>query len=397
MHRLAYHVFFYLVLSKMKQIFFWRDIYGDIEMFAPYQEIITHLFQGEYHGLQIEKLNTEATPPIYSIRLNIRDRLLFTTYRDSLCLLDVVLNHDYAKSRFLRSPRKYLDFVNLSPDQRIDWSDTEPALPISSEAPVYAPLDYYQRQFIHLSEAQQTVLSTAMPAIIVGPAGSGKTSTAFILLTQALNQYEGPIAYVSRSQALVRHLQRMWHETYPEDTRTQFLTYNELYHSEDDHQPFLDWYETQPKAGAGTALSPEVIWQEFRIRAGFDDEATYYHLGKRQSLVEEGQREEICAWYTKYRKHLADTFSTELSSCSKDLAYALVVVDEAQDLSFAQLRNLYRGSRGNILFLLGSHQILFDGLSRMNFLKELLFREEKEARVITLPTTMSLPISFKIR
>ena len=81
----------------MNSIYYWRDIYGDLE----HMDTIYRLFQGERAGLHFERLRHDGPLPIYSIRLNLADRLLFTTFQDSLCLLDVVFNRDYHKSRFL--------------------------------------------------------------------------------------------------------------------------------------------------------------------------------------------------------------------------------------------------------------------------------------------------------
>jgi superfamily I DNA/RNA helicase len=60
----------------------------------------------------------------------------------------------------------------------------------------------------------------------------------------------------------------------------------------------------------------------------------------------------------------------------KDL-FDLVVVDEAQDLSYCQLSNLNSlAKQSNIVFFLGEHQLLFDVKSKLNFIKS-IYHEQK--------------------
>jgi len=369
----------------MNNVYFWRDIYGDLDKFSPYQAKIERLLQGEQAGLRIEKLRLDADPPIYSMRLNESDRLLFSIYQSSLCLLDVVLHHDYAKSMFVRHPHKVQDFVKTMIDcEHLLWEEAAPELPVLLEKPEYRPLDYYQHQFIHLNAAQEGMISTAVPSIVVGPAGSGKTSTAMILLSTEVKAGRGRMLYVTRSQALVSNLHKMWHAHYPEEHQVDFKTYAELSGVDDDKAQFLTWYaERAAGAGGGSALSADIIWQEFRIRGGYADDKMYLSLGERQTSIDLAARRHVCRFYQEYLR-----FSRGRSSVSsQDLAldYQLVVVDEAQDLSNGQLKNLYRASHGQIIYLLGSHQILFDEVSKLDYLKSLFFNDRVRIFVHHLP------------
>ena len=125
------------------KVYYWRDIYGDLEKFAPYFSTLERLMQGERSGLHLERLRSSANPPIYSIRVNERDRLLFTLHQDSICLLDVVLNHDYEKSVFVRHPQKVQAFVKtMIDDAEFIWEEEVLALAASSSKPSYAALDF---------------------------------------------------------------------------------------------------------------------------------------------------------------------------------------------------------------------------------------------------------------
>ena len=54
----------------MKKIYFWRDVHDDQAKFAPYQDLIQRLCQGEHAGLKIEKLRKDTQPAIYSLRIS---------------------------------------------------------------------------------------------------------------------------------------------------------------------------------------------------------------------------------------------------------------------------------------------------------------------------------------
>ena len=96
----------------MAPVYFWRDVVAGSELFAPYGIEISQLMAGEYKALSLEKLRAFSHPPIYSIRVNDATRILFTTYDGKACLLDVVLNHDYEKSRFLKNPAVLAAFLS---------------------------------------------------------------------------------------------------------------------------------------------------------------------------------------------------------------------------------------------------------------------------------------------
>ena len=86
------------------KVLFWRDAIVDITKFSEvYSGTIDNLIQGQYKSLHLEKLRVNSITPIYSIRHDSSTRILFTTYQGQICILEVILNHDYNKSRYLRN------------------------------------------------------------------------------------------------------------------------------------------------------------------------------------------------------------------------------------------------------------------------------------------------------
>ena len=400
----------------MAKVYFWRDLIGHETKFFPYKAKIQQLLAGDYSSLSLEKLKIPSKTPIYSIRINKEHRLLFTTYQGKLCLLDVVLNHDYHKSPFLRTRgilNAFLDkhHESLTRATTPPWALTEnekddfvnvksvSGLNITAEDSEFAALDYYQSRLIEFSTVQNELLSVALPLVVSGPAGSGKSCTALSILSNHVQRYLGddeafPILYMSRSRHLVADIRRIWQEKNPFEFRdgvVLFKTYDELL---DEQMPegfrlatpevFHSWhkeYLAHSKKLSKTAMafscvpleSTKDLWREFRIISGGFSKEEYLALGEGQSGVsDKGARELIFKSYCSYIDYLSShhLIESELYSLKASL-YKLVVVDEAQDLSYGQLLGLSRLAGRNSVFLLGEHQILFDGLSRQAYLQRL--------------------------
>ncbi|ASQ45932.1 ankyrin repeat domain-containing protein [Legionella clemsonensis] len=390
----------------MSDLFYWREVFGEASLLSTFEREIKQLLEGDYKSLKLEKLHGISGVSIYSIRVNRETRLLFAPYNERLYLLDPVYKHEYAKNRYLRNPSllktlfSKLDTSIDIPLEKLTLEACSPAenealekqLSSSKEKSRLIALDYYKENFIRLSTPQEQALQAKLPALVYGPAGSGKTCVAFLALADYLkrmNQQESrPILYVSRSALLVAQMKAQWESNAEEKRRDSvvFLTYEELFkkHCAEKGKPladislFNDWLtktlkQAQFKTLAGS-LTAEEIWREFRIRSGYTPE-DYIQLGTRQSSVNEEQRQLICQLYTTF---LAAYLTSELTPIATAKSYPMVLVDEAQDLSFAQLYSLYQlADENNIAYFLGDHQILFDGKSRLPFLRQLFHKAQQ--------------------
>ena len=73
---------------------------------AAYAKVSEALARGDFRAAQVKKLVGPSGGAYYRARLNDADRLLFTLlrHRDETCVLvlEVIANHAYDKSRFLR-------------------------------------------------------------------------------------------------------------------------------------------------------------------------------------------------------------------------------------------------------------------------------------------------------
>ena len=71
-----------------------------------YRKVVAAIANGDFRAAQVRKLAGAGHAKLYRARLNDADRLIFCLLRhnDDICalMLEVIINHDYEKSRFLR-------------------------------------------------------------------------------------------------------------------------------------------------------------------------------------------------------------------------------------------------------------------------------------------------------
>lgn len=289
-----------------------------------------------------------------SARLDDADRLLFTLVRhgEQTCVLalEVIENHDYAGSRFLRGAP--ID------DARIPDIDAEEAAREARESP---PLRYLhpERAEIHLldkpisfDDAQEVVYRQPPPLVIIGSAGSGKTA----LTLEKLRQAEGQVLYVTQSAFLARNARELYDAhgyEHPAQEAT-FLSYREFVEAlhvppgrECSWRDFAAWF-TRVRQNFRD-IDAHQAFEEIRgvITAGAEGvlgREAYLALGVRQSIVPAERRELLYTLFERYGAWLAEAGLYDLNLVAGQwLARAtprhdFVVVDEVQDITPVQLK-----------------------------------------------------------
>lgn len=381
----------------MTTIYYWQSAAGDNHLLETHQSAINQLLSGDYPASDLEKLNTQhSSHPIYSFRLNDKARLLFTTYisqkKSYLLVLEYLPEHDYQKSRFLRKGvlRHYLDKISsaatesTSSDaivfQPVLEKSSYPTFEASGDAPPrQCALDYFNQQFIQISSMQHATLHTPLPLMIMGAAGSGKTYVALSLLRQCIEQHDSDepkrILYVTKSDHLVNEIKALWDAFYlPCTTQSismtvDFMTYHQVLNQalnhalpEDENEMHLlsTWFNEL----RNMPYTRETLFQEFRICSAYTQDG-YIALGKHQSLIDAAQRAALYQQYTNYLAYLRShsLIDPVFCSLSSDVSaqFDCIVVDEAQNLSLVQQKNLYRlAHHATIAYCIDPHQNLID-------------------------------------
>ena len=397
----------------MPNICFWRGAVGDTSFLETYQKSINKLLTGTFAPINLEKLTGHD---VYSYRVSVVARLLFTTInvggQPYLLVLEFLPTHNYQNSRFLRSGvlQRYIDkneavlakaivSNEFIPIERVpDWLSQIASIPNDCE-PI--ALDYFNQQFISLSDNQELALRMPLPAVIDGAAGSGKSCVSMLLLSEHIAAWQKKdaadkhsILYVSHSKPLVRAMETMWRESpLAEDIppeMVRFKSYEELLaeHADwvgkmimgdkDENKANFDaWYKgyvkqsqrvarTQKTASKDTdiiEIDSETVYQEFRICSAYKEDE-YCELGQRQSSLSlQEQKTWLYAAYKAYQEYLKHNKLIHPAFHSIELSnlFNFVVVDESQDFSHLQLKMLSKSAiNGAIVYCIDSHQSLSD-------------------------------------
>jgi hypothetical protein len=370
--------------------------------FAKLQQAVA---RDDFKSPNLKKL---APSPYWRFKLDHTHRLLVQFARhgnETVCLaLEVILNHDYAGSRFLRGATLNWDQLDL---------DDMPA-PDADELNAQAPALRYvhpQRGEIHVldkvlsfDDAQQAVYDAPAPLILVGSAGSGKTA----LTLEKLRLARGRVLYVTQSAFLAQSAQAMYfaHGFEADGQEPEFLSYREFIETlqvppgrELDFSAFTGWFEryrTAAKQATG-GLDAHALYEEFRgvISSRADGVLTreaYLTLGVRQSLLAAEQRAAVFDLFEKYRAWLAGAGLFDLNLVAHDWrakarpTYDFMVVDEVQDLTSVQLALLLRtlAKPGQFLLCGDSNQIVHPNFFSWAAVKTLFWQDESLARSQTI-------------
>lgn len=370
--------------------------------FAKLQQAVA---RDDFKSPNLKKL---SPTPYWRFKLDQTNRLLVQFARhgnETVCLaLEVIHNHAYEHSRFLRGASLHWDQLDL---------DDAPA-PGPDELNAQAPALRYihpQRGEIHVldkvlsfDDAQQAVYDAPAPLILVGSAGSGKTA----LTLEKLRLARGRVLYVTQSAFLAQSAQAMYfaHGFEAEGQEPEFLSYREFIETlevpagrELDFTAFTGWFERYRSAAkqATGGLDAHALFEEFRgvisSRAdGVLEREAYLALGVRQSLLAAAQRAAVFELFEKYRAWLASSGYFDLNLVAHDwlaraqATYDFMVVDEVQDLTSVQLALLLKAlaKPGQFLLCGDSNQIVHPNFFSWAAVKTLFWQDESLARSQTI-------------
>jgi hypothetical protein len=324
---------------------------------AAFAKVRNAIETGDFRSADIKKL---APTPYWRAKLDYTNRLLLQFARsgdETVCLaLEVIENHAYDTSRFLRGAR--ID------ENKIEREASAPDL-ISPDGPADAqPLRWLHASRVEFElldkpivfdDAQEAVRRMPAPVVLVGSAGSGKTAVMLAKLRDA----EGRILYVTQSAYLAQSARALYDAHGYENPRqeAEFLSYREFIETlqvpqgrEVSFATFRGWMQRQRAALKGVLreFDAHALFEEFRGVLAADalgplDLADYLALGPRQSLLASADREQAFDLFQRYRRWLAETGQFDLNLIAHqwralvEPVYDFVVIDEVQDLTNVQL------------------------------------------------------------
>ncbi|NCT56905.1 MAG: AAA family ATPase [Legionella sp.] len=368
-------------------IYYWSGASGSELLLENHAETIQALLTGDYNPHDLEKLRGQSSPIIYSYRLTQKARLLFTTHKGSLHVLEHLPNHEYKTARFLKTGvlKDYLEHVDESTlFIPIENSNEQPSFCPEPVGPVQSiRLDYYNRQFIHFTETQDAIVhQRQLPLILNGAAGSGKTYVGLGMIKAWLQAQSHDASfrclYVTEERSLVDVMRHNWNNYFSPDApdAVEFKTYADVF--SDLHQDekatvtqafFEAWWLNLKKNDAIFLQTADAYYQEFRICSGLSREA-YAHLGERQSSIPRGSaRDALYTSYLRYLnylqpRHVDLALSPWRADFPDEARYDFIMVDEGQRFSLLQNKLLTALVKNNaILYCMDAHQNLVDQYS----------------------------------
>ena len=359
-----------------------------------YRKVADAIARGDFQAAQVKKLVNLSHGKFYRARLDDSNRLLFTLVRhqDEVCalMLEIIENHDYDKSRFLRGAvidEKLIVDATLA-------EATQAAEPMRYLHPEHATVHLLDKA-ISFDDAQQAIYRSPPPLIVIGSAGSGKTA----LTLEKLKHAEGEVLYVTHSAFLAQSARDLYyaHGFGHAKQEAVFLSYREFVESihvppghEAQWREFAGWFERMRQSFKG--IDAHQAFEEIRgvitaAASGVLSREDYAKLGVRQSIFAENQRETVYHLFEKYCAWLQEGGRYDLNLVAQShlaLAaprYDFVVIDEVQDITPVQLALVLKTLKkpGHFLLCGDSNQIVHPNFFSWAQVKTLFWQDPKLA------------------
>lgn len=343
------------------------------------EKTIDFLRNGDFKSADTKKLTNSN---YFRAKTDIKGRLLFQFgYIDNISyifLLDILPNHEYEDSPFLKGKKVS--------DEDFIFDKTNIEEHISKKK-----FFHYSENFIIFNKAQENILYANPPLIIVGSAGSGKTSVTI----EKLRTLNGKVLYISLSQELVNNAQDICGEY----KNIDFLSYEQFINCiEKQEGKAIDFYAFKKWASRNNIKEIEKYFEEFKgvITAENNNEYIslneYKKLGKNQSLFVDDRREEVYTKFNKYLQFLKDNNLYDNNIAIYNLfgkveeKYDFVVIDEIQDFTNKEIALILQSlkDKRNFIFSGDSNQIIYSNFFSWSHLKTMLYKD----KTINAPITV---------
>ncbi len=365
-----------------------------------FDKTLEELAAGNFAAAEVKKMPNTG---YYRAKLDQENRLLFRfgRYNEQTCLLvlELIRNHDYADSRFLRGAS--VDESKLQPlnsAAALPAEDLVSLAYINKKYPKFHLLD----KILSFDDMQEEILQYHLPQIIIGSAGSGKTA----LTLEKIKMLKGRILYVTLSSYLAENSSRWYysHNFENEHQEIDFLSYREFIETiripggrEMEFRTFMRWFWGF-RQSTGLKDSHKV-YEEFRgVITGMDitkeylTATDYSSLGVKQSIFLSSERETVYALFTKYLSFLKEEGYYDINMYSHSLlescspVYDYIVVDEVQDFTNIQLHLILKSLVRPVNFILcgDANQVVHPNFFSWSHLKTMFYKNDPRGEEISI-------------
>lgn len=330
-------------------------LYNDLDetCINGFKKICQYLKEDDFRSADVKKVGDN----LYRARLNRSDRLLFSIYqfqgKSYALILEYIKNHRYEKSRFLRRGVK-IDENRIPTINSMEEASPQPLSFLNDDNQRINLLN----KPISFDKSQMGIFKQALPLIIIGSAGSGKTS----LILEKIKKMRGDILYISQSSYLVETSKNLYESFFYQNHKQQlhFSSFEEFI--ENIHIPegravnnkiFSRWFSRLTQSSP--IKDGYKLFEEFRgVISGSSSKLTtdtqgflrrddYLTLGIRQSVFLQHEKNAVYDLFQRYLNFLSKQSYYDINLiCHAYLAkakktYDVVVIDEVQDFTNIQL------------------------------------------------------------
>jgi hypothetical protein len=368
-----------------------------------FSKTIEFLENNDFNSAEIKKLPGRD---FYRAKLDYENRLLFkfAKYNNQtyILLLEVIYNHDYEKSRFLRGAKIDESKLRvLSNEKQVPKEDIVELNYVNHHSNRFHLLN----KVLSFDNIQQNIFTVKPPVVIVGSAGSGKT----VLTLEKIKQLKGDVLYVTLSPFLVDNSSMLYYSGnyVNEKQNVDFLSFREFLETlkvipgkEVDFKNFNDWL--QPRKHSFGIKDGYKLFEEFQgvitgldITKPFLGKDEYLGLGVKQSIFLKNERGKVYEAFMKYMEFLSESSFCDLNIVSFHWLqycrpkYDFIVIDEVQDFTNIQLYLVLQSLKAPENFILcgDSNQIVHPNFFSWTNVKTMFYKHDiAESKISVLRT-----------
>jgi len=362
-----------------------------------FDKTIGFLKKGDFASADVKKMPQTG---YYRAKLDRENRLLFKigeyAGKSFIFVLEVILNHEYDKSRFLNGAK--IDDSKLravdSP-QKIQQNEKPSVAFVNQEVRHFHILD----KILSFDSTQEEVFQAPVPVIIIGSAGSGKTA----LTLEKIKQLRGTILYITLSPYLVENSRNIYYAHGYDNQKQEidFLSFQEYLGTIDlpkgrevTYRDFEGWIWRYKQAYK--IKDAYKIFEEFKgvmtgsiIDKPYLSKEEYLSLGVRQSVYSQAERTQLYELFLKYLDWLNEGafFDANISSYERlekvKPIYDFIVVDEVQDITNVQLFLILKSLTTPTNFILcgDSNQIVHPNFFSWSNVKTMFYEQDLKGKL----------------
>ncbi len=383
-------------------ILIYNDLNVPLRVKRQFDKVMEFLKNGDFKSADVKKMVNSG---FYRAKLDDTNRLLFQIgqYGDEkyILVLEVILNHAYEKSRFLRGYGQIDEEKFIASQHEVDDENKVSLSYVNKKTRRFNILD----KIISFDDIQKGIEKYPMPVIIIGSAGSGKTA----LTLEKMKNLTGKILYVTLSPYLVENAKKLYY-SYNYDNEKQeidFLSFDELLNTievvagrEINFRDFEQWvwkYKEGYKVRDNYKLFEEFkgVITGTATDSSYMTREDYLKLGVKQSIFPIEDREKVYDLFLRYIDFLHENklFDSNIIAFEHTLKarayYDVVVVDEVQDITSVQLRLILSclHHKSNFMLCGDSNQIVHPNFFSWSKVKTLFYQEEIKSDIVQILAT----------